>query len=454
MNLEGYVQKFNELKTVFDSLPDGVVAIMDRELKIATANMAVSEMLHLPMEKIVGQSAAELFGGRIPGLDDVLSEAMNNREDIRNYTFEFVDSTGDVASYLVSTVFIDEISDTDIAMVLILHDISEVTRLRKIAMQINRYGEIIGSSEAMKRIYAVIESIKEYSSSVLIVGETGTGKELIARTIHNASTRKNEPFVPVNCSALPLGLIESELFGHVKGAFTGAVANRIGRFKAADKGTLFLDEVGTLAIETQVKLLRVLQEKVVEPLGAKDGIAVDFRVISATNRDLKTLIAEGKFREDLYYRLKIIQINLPPLRHRREDIPILIHYFITRLNRYYGKNILGMSENAEKLLMRYAWPGNVRELENSIEHAFVLSNGALIQSKDLPAEIRLAEDNGAPPLSPEADPEFEELRIKKALLTAKGNRDKAAQILGMHRTTLWRKMKEFRIIKGYGKPVN
>lgn len=186
MNLEGYVRKFNELKTVFDSLPDGVVAIMDRELKIATANTAVSEMLHLPMEKIVGQSATDLFNGRIPGLDEVLSEALINQNGIRNYTFEFVDSTGDITSYLVSSVIIDEIEDTDIAMVLILHDISEVTRLRKIAMQIDRYGEIIGNSQAMHRIYAVIESIKEYSSSVLIVGETGTGKELIARTIHNS----------------------------------------------------------------------------------------------------------------------------------------------------------------------------------------------------------------------------------------------------------------------------
>jgi PAS domain S-box-containing protein len=449
--VEEYVKKFNELNTVFDSLPDGVVVILDKNMNIATANKAIANMLQLPIENIIGKKSTNLFKDKIPGLSEVVMETIKTRQSVRNYTIEICTTTGEVHSFLVSTAIIEEIGYTNPAVVLILHDMSEITRLRKIALQMDRYGEVIGKSELMKGIYALIESIKQYDSSVLILGETGTGKELIARAIHNASNRKNKPFVPVNCSALPDNLIESELFGHVKGAYTGAVSSRIGRFKVADEGTLFLDEIGTLPLDTQVKLLRVLQEKIIEPVGSSQRIPIDMRIISATNRDLALLVAENKFREDLFYRLKVLQIDLPPLRDRKEDIPLLVDHFITRLNRYYNKNIVGMSPGAKEVLINHLWPGNVRELENVIEHSFILATGALLEVKDLPFEIRYSEKDGTPPPPPQIDLNTEEENIRRALLSASGNRNKAAEVLNMHRTSLWRKMREFRIDKNFGK---
>ena len=446
-----YIKRFDELKTVFDSLPDGIVAILDADMNIATANKAISEMLQLPLKNIIGKKANKIFQKNIPGLLEILKETIKTQKEVRNYNIEVITPFGDAESYLVSTAIIEELSDLDIGVVLILHDISEITRLRKIALQMDRYGEIIGNSEKMKDIFALIETIKNYNSSVIIFGETGTGKELIARTIHNVSHRKNSPFVPVNCSALPYNLIESELFGYVKGAFTGADSDRPGRFNVADGGTLFLDEVGTLHMDTQVKLLRVLQEKIVEPLGSLKKIPVDVRILSATNRDLFELVSKGKFRADLLYRLKVFQIDLPPLRERKEDIPLLLDFFITRLNRYYKKNIVGISPRAKDKLINYLWPGNIRELENAMEHAFVLAGGPILEMKHLPSELRHADKNGTPPPPPKSDLSKEEENIKRALLAAKGNRTKAAEMLDMHRASLWRKMREYRIDKGFGK---
>jgi two-component system response regulator HydG len=451
VDLESYVGKFNELRTIFDSLPDGVVVILDREMNIATANRTVASMLKLPFDQIVGSTCTDTFGGRIPGLMDVLTETIESRKGMRNYTIESKGGSGEVKSFLVSTAMIGEPDAANAGVLLILHDVSEMTRLRKITLQMDRYGELFGRSEKMKSVFALVESIKGFNTSVLILGETGTGKELLARALHTAGPRRYKSFVPVNCSALPETLIESELFGHAKGAFTGAVSARIGRFKLADGGTLFLDEIGTLPLETQAKLLRSLQEKVTEPLGSSQRVPVDIRIISATNRDLTELVAKKRFRDDLLYRLKVIQITLPPLRERREDIPLLVDHFIGRLNLYYSKRIVGISPGAEELLANYLWPGNVRELENAIEHAFVLATGAILEAKDLPPEIRLATGNGHPILPPERSLGPEEERIKRALLAVGGNREMAAELLGLHRTSLWRKMREFRIEKNFGK---
>lgn len=445
-----YIEKFNELKTIFDNLPEGVVAILDVDRNIVTANKAFSKMVQLPLENILGQKAARVFKNDIPDLLELLEETIKTRKGIRNYTMEIVTPSGETRCYMVSTALLDEKS-SDIGLILILHDISELTRLRKLGLQMDRYGELIGKSKRMKEIYGLIETLKHYDSSVLILGETGTGKELIARTIHNVSDRKNNPFVPVNCSAIPENLIESELFGYVKGAFTGAESNRVGRFKTADGGTLFLDEVGTLNINTQVKILRVLQEKIIEPLGSSKGTPVDVRILSATNKDLVELSAKGAFRKDLYYRLKVIQINLPPLRERKEDILLLTDFFIARLNRYYNKSMVGISPHAKEALANYLWPGNVRELENAVEHAFVLADDLLLGIDHFPPEIRHAGENGTPPPPVDTDPDREEKNIRKALLASKGNRSKAAGMLGMHRSSLWRKMREYRIDKGFGK---
>jgi transcriptional regulator with PAS, ATPase and Fis domain len=451
ISLDDYVEQFERIRTVFDSLPDGIVAILNKDMNIAAANKAISEMLHEPLPGIVGRRLSDLFKDKIPELEQIIRDAFESRQEVRNYTIEVVTPSSDVCSYLLSTAIINELDESDFGIVVILHDVSELSRLRKIALQTNRYGEVIGKSEAMQNIYALIESIKHFDSSVLIIGETGTGKELIARAIHNSSDRKREPFVPVNCSALPENLIESELFGHVKGAFTGAISSNIGRFRSADGGTLFLDEVGTLPEQTQIKLLRALQDKVVEPLGSSERVLVNIRIISASNRDLGEMVNNSGFRKDLFYRLKVMQIDLPPLRERGNDITLLVDHFITRLNRYYRKNIVGISQGAKELILNYPWPGNVRELENAIEHAYVLTRGAIIESSHLPPDIRYTTCNGTPPPPPEVNLNAEEEEIRRALLASKGNHNEAAKILSVHRTTLWRKMKEFRISKDFGK---
>lgn len=446
-----YAHKFNELRTIFDSLPDGIVTIIDSKMKIVAANKAVTDLFRLPEKKIVGKPLTDLLKDKNIPLREIVEQTIKTQKPVRNYTIEFTNSNGINSTFLASTALIKEVYKDEKGVVLILHDISEVTRLRKLASQIQRYGEIIGNSEPMKHIYTMIDSIKDFDTSVLIVGETGTGKELIARAIHNASRRKDKPFIPVNCSALPLNLIESELFGHVKGAFTGAISDRPGRFRMANGGTLFLDEVGTLSLELQVKLLRAIQQKVIEPVGSSKSVSVDVRIISASNRDLSELIEREEFREDLYYRLKVFQITVPPLRARKEDIPLLVNHFIERLNKYYNKNIMGISSGALEILMQYPFPGNVRELENAIEHAFVLTNSSIIEAHTLPIEIQSFESIGnvAPP--PARDLGDEEEKIRTALIAAKGNIEQAASILNMHRSTLWRKMKEFRIKKGFGK---
>lgn len=449
IKLNDYIEKFNELRAIFDSLPDGIVAILDRNKRIIAANKAVSDLFNVENQKILGQTVSEVI--KSPILDEVIDQTINKKLTVRNYTIEYKDQNGAISSFLVSSVLVNEIEKIEAAVVLILHDISEITELRKVVSQFKRYGEIIGDSEPIKKVFSMIDSIRNFDTSVLIIGETGTGKELIARAIHDAGKRKNKPFIPINCSALPLNLIESELFGHVKGAFTGAIKDRPGRFQIADGGTIFLDEVGTLSLELQVKLLRVLQEKVIEPVGSPKSINVDVRIISASNRDLSELVANKEFREDLLYRLKVFQIDLPPLRQRANDIILLTNHFIERLNYYYNKKVIGVSNKVSEIFNKYPWPGNVRQLENAVEHSFILTNGSIIDSSSLPIDLQHFGESGEFILPSLIDLNQEEENIKKVLLSVKGNVGKAAEQLQLHRTTLWRKMKELRIPKGFGK---
>ena len=452
--LSEYASRFEDLKTIFDSLPDGIIAILDKDMRIVSANRAISKFLNLSPQQIVGESVKDILKQKSPPLYEVIEQTIHKNKEVRNFTIEYTNQNGLTSSFLVSTAFIREIKRIETGVVLILHDVSEITKLRKMALQVKRYGEIIGNSDVMKNLYSIIEKIKNFDTSVLILGETGTGKELAARAIHDSSNRKNKPFIPINCSALPYNLIESELFGHVKGAFTGAISNRPGRFQLADGGTLFLDEIGTLSLELQVKLLRAIQQKVIEPVGSSKTISINARIISASNRDLTELVEKKEFREDLLYRLKVIQITIPPLRQRLEDVFLLADHFIERLNHYYNKNIMGISPKALDILNKYPWPGNVRELENAIEHAFVLSTGSIIEAHTLPLDIQCYGEAGniIPPSI--IDVNADEEKIRKALLSSSGNVEKAADILQIHRSTLWRKMKEFRIYKGFGKVIS
>ena len=298
---------------------------------------------------------------------------------------------------------------------------------------------------AERELYGLIRDVAGSEATCLIRGESGTGKELVARAIHERSGRASGPFVQVNCSALSENLLESELFGHVKGAYTGAVGDRVGRFQEADGGTIFLDEIGDVSPVVQVKLLRVLQERTIERVGDNRPIPVDVRVVSATNRDLDAMLATGRMREDFYYRIKVVSLTIPPLRDRREDIPLLITHLLGRIaGREPGRLPPAVAGDAMRLLMNHGWPGNVRELENALEHALVLSRGEAITGSHLPPEIRHADRGSAGGLSGVPLHSDEEKKLlREALLAAGWNRSRAARRLGIDRTTLWRKIREY-----------
>jgi DNA-binding NtrC family response regulator len=335
-------------------------------------------------------------------------------------------------------------------------------------------GDLLGASDQMRRIYDLINKVAATDVTVLIHGESGTGKELVARAIHEQSAhRRNGQFIAMNCAALPSELIESELFGHEKGAFTGAAGQRKGKFEQANGGTIFLDEIGDMSLNTQAKLLRVLEERKVERLGSSHSIPVDVRVVSATNRDLSRAVAEEKFRADLYYRLRVVQMDLPPLRDRREDVPLLAESFLQTYAKRYGLKCTEISADAMKRLAAYDWPGNVRELRNAIERSVVLADGKSLKADDLPEEINSAKS--APPKSavtfqrdaqPSADEastlqipflddfrearrEFERAYIERCLVETGGNVTRAAEKVGMHRQSLQQKLKDLGLTRRY-----
>ena len=304
---------------------------------------------------------------------------------------------------------------------------------------------LVGTSLKMQEIYEIIDKISPRSPTVLIQGESGTGKELVARVIHQKSDRKDKPFVAVNCGAIVGGLLESELFGHVKGAFTGAIADKIGLFKAAECGTIFLDEIAEIAPSLQVKLLRVLQEKKIRPVGDTRESEIDVRVIAATNRDPEEAVKSGILRRDLFYRLNVVSIKMPPLRERKEDIPLLINYFLNKYGFRSKNRDISISPEAMDVMLSYHWPGNVRQLENVIERAFALGVGKTIKVSDLPPEIRnFGETSKIPGMSYNLR-KNEIILIKKALRKTKGNKPEAAKLLGINITTLYRKIKRYQI---------
>ncbi|MDE1888856.1 MAG: sigma-54-dependent Fis family transcriptional regulator [Planctomycetota bacterium] len=334
----------------------------------------------------------------------------------------------------------------------------ENVRLRLEIGRLEGMGDLIGQSDAMKEVFVKIEKVGTTDVTVLIEGESGSGKELVAMEIHKRSKRCNEPLIIMNCAAVPETLIESELFGHEKGAFTGATERRLGKFELADKGTIFLDEIGDMSINTQSKLLRVLQEQKFERLGGAETLAVDVRIISATHRDLEEEIEEGKFREDLYYRIKVVNIKLPPLRHKKEDIPLLANRFLEYFSKKHQKRVLSISNEAMKLLISYNWPGNVRQLKNVIESAVVLANGEILDTVELPEEIRHPENNTATLKNIDYSLSFRDAKkmlvenferdfIKKKLDECDGNVSRTADALDMHRQNLQQKIRELHINK-------
>ena len=323
--------------------------------------------------------------------------------------------------------------------------------LKQEIMRESTFDEILAKSAPMQAIFKTIGKVADYKTTVLVTGESGVGKELVARAIHRRSNRRGGPFVAVNCGAIPENLLESELFGYKRGAFTDATTDRVGLFEQANHGTLLLDEIGELPLALQVKLLRVLQEETIRRLGDARDVKIDVRIIAATHRDLTAETQAGRFREDLFYRINVLPIAIPPLRERREDVPLLVDHFVTRNNSRFGTNIRGLSPEARRVLLEYGWPGNVRELENTIERAMVLAEKETIEIDDLPERIREARDpiqlhltSGELSIK-KTSRVIEEILIRRALQKTKGNRTRAAEVLEISHRALLYKIKDYRI---------
>jgi len=327
--------------------------------------------------------------------------------------------------------------------------LKEISHLRKELQKQYQFYDLISKSAAMQKVFDLAHTIAKSNSNILILGESGTGKELLARAIHNESLRAAGPFIAVSCVALTESLLESELFGHEKGSFTDAIAQKKGKFELADRGTIFLDEIGDINPKLQLSLLRVLQEKEFTRVGGIKSIKVDVRIIAATNRDLKKAVDEGKFRDDLYYRLNVIAIELPPLREHKEDIPLLVHHFIEKFNIEMGGKVERIAEEALDILMKYDWPGNVRELENVIERAMVITRGTLIKAEDLHLSPQVLKEKGAVPSSDDKTiKSIEKKHIARVLEENNWNVQKSAEQLGIDRVTLYNKIKKYKLQKG------
>jgi PAS domain S-box-containing protein len=430
---------------ILNSIADGVFTT-DHEGKITFINKAAEEITGFSSKEALGHFCFDIFRADICQSRCALKETLKTKKEIIDLPATILKKGGQKVPISISTAVLKDERGQIIGGVETFRDLSVIEELKKELFQKYTLGDIISKNHLIHDIFNILPNIAESDSTVLIQGASGTGKELFAKAIHNLSRRKEKPFIKVNCGALPDTLLESELFGYIKGAFTDAKKDKPGRFALANGGTIFLDEVGDMSPSLQVKLLRVLQEKEFEPLGATSPRKTDVRIIAATNKDLSKLISEGKFRDDLFYRLNVVKIELPPLSQRREDIPLLIDAFIQKFNAKMGKQIVGVSDQALRLLLKHDYPGNIRELENIIEHAFVLCRGERIDFDCLPKEITEGQkgDYLSMPLQEETPFEKAETEvIEKILKKYDGNRIKTAQELGIDRTTLWRKIKKY-----------
>jgi PAS domain S-box-containing protein len=432
---------------ILNSIADGVFTT-DNDGKITFMNKAGEEITGFSNKEALGRYCFDIFRADICQSRCALKETLKTKKEIINLPATILKKGGQEVPISISTAVLKNERGQIIGGVETFRDLSAIEELKKELSQKYTLGDIISKNHLIHDIFNILPNIAESDSTVLIQGASGTGKELFAKAIHNLSRRMEKPFIKVNCGALPDTLLESELFGYVKGAFTDAKRDKPGRFALANEGTIFLDEVGDMSPSLQVKLLRVLQEKEYEPLGSTSPRKTDVRIIAATHQDLSKLVNEGKFRDDLFYRLNVVRIELPPLSQRREDIPLLIDAFVQKFNAKMGKQIMGVSDQALRLLLKYDYPGNVRELENIIEHAFVLCGGNRIDTDCLPKErtMNREEIKSFKPLEEKHPFERAEAEVlEKTLKKHQGNRINTAQELGISRATLWRKIKRYRI---------
>jgi len=439
------------LWSVFERIDLGMF-IHDGSRRVLAFNGAAEKITGYGKEEIIGRDCRSIFNVDFCGESCSLCKNVASETDNFNYETQMLNKDGSF-SWIRLNAFPVEGEGERPLFAVTMQEVTEVKEIQEHVGHVMSCCKIIGKSDAIKDIFRIIRTVANTDISVLIMGETGVGKELISSAIHTHSPRKKGPFIKTNCAGLPETLIESELFGHVRGAFTGATSDRIGRFEAASGGTIFLDEIGELSLPLQSKFLRVLQEKEIERLGEHKPRKVDIRIIAATNRDLLTEARQGRFREDLYYRLAGAVIWVPPLRERIEDIPLLTHHFLSEFNKKYGRNVEGVSPDLMRQLMSHSWPGNIRELYNLLESAYVMSKSRLLTRGCVPpGHLNTAESTASKPAGipasaygKSASHLSEEERIIKTLKDNRYNVSATAAALSMGRTTLWRKMKAYDI---------
>lgn len=449
LDLEAILSDKRNLERILDNLPLGIIA-HDTERRIVFFNRVAEEITGYRKREVEGRDCHEAFGAPFCGARCAFCGEPPTHLEYCEYPSTITNKSGEARRIEMFITGMTDETGTLVGVLASFRDVTDLTGLRIQAGQMKHFAGLVGQHPSMRKIYEQILEMAGNDYPVHISGETGTGKELVANAIHNESRRGGGPFVPVNCAAIPEGTLESELFGHVKGAFTGALRDKKGRFELADGGTLFLDEISDLSIPVQAKLLRVLQEGRFERVGAEKPTAVDVRLVSATNRDLKEEVEQGKFRRDLYYRVNVVPIYVPPLRKRKEDIPLLVEHFFEQA-RDEGQQVgAGVSEEAMALMQRYPWPGNVRELQSAVRFALVRSKGRVIRRDHLPQELikwRLQGQqtpHGRPPAmrkrhtKPGPSPKLDAEGVRAALAEAGGNKAKAARILGVGRATLYR----------------
>lgn len=427
-------------EAILESISDGVFTV-DRQWRVTFFNRAAEFITGVPRSEAIGRPCCEVFRSSLCAEHCALKNTLETGRPHIGTSGYIITAQGERLPISLSTAVLRDEKGEIIGGAETFRDLSEVDALKRELEGRTRVGDLTSRSPRMQRLFALLPAVAASPSTVLITGETGTGKELFARTLHALSPQNQGPFVAVNCAALPETLLESELFGHKAGAFTGATRDRLGRFAQARGGSIFLDEIGEISPALQVRLLRVIQERTFEPLGASRSESTDARIMAATNRDLEAMIRAGSFREDLYYRINVIRLELPPLRERKEDIPLLVEHFIRHFNQIQHRTVAGIESEALSLLLAHHWPGNIRELENTVERAFVLCGAGHIQLAHLA-------DNPGPASAPQhvsrlddAHDRLDRQAILDALERNGFNRVAAARTLGIHKTTLFRRMK-------------
>jgi len=438
-------QQHKVQSVILDSISEGVFTV-DLDWRITSFNRAAEEITGVQREMAIDQHCRDVLRADVCEADCTLRQTMETGKPIMNKAVHIIDAQGRKRAIAISTALLKDETGKVIGGVETFRDMSMIEQLQKEIQGRYSCEDIISQSHKMQNLFAILPNIAESNTTVLIEGESGTGKELFARAIHNLGFRKDKPFIAVNCGALPDTLLESELFGYKAGAFTDAKKDKPGRFALAEGGTIFLDEIGDISPAVQVRLLRILQDKTYEPVGAVSTVKADVRIITATNKKLDQLVQQGKFRDDLYYRINVMRLELPPLRDRKEDIPLLVDHFISRFNSLHSKNICCVTNEVTAALLAYDYPGNVRELENIIEHCFVLCEGEIIEAKHLPASIRPSSKMDKTKVSESTTiKQMEIILITQALRRNEGNKTAAAKQLGIDKSTLFRKMKAFDI---------